>query len=241
MTTRMSGLGALTARIVEDLGAAIVGGDFSNGTPFPFESELCVRYNASRTVVREAAKVLSGKGLISSRQRSGAFVRPEREWNILDPDVLGWMLARNVSLPLLIHFTRARLAIEPAAAAEAARAGTETQITAIGVALARMAAADEGRDQPLEADIAFHLSVIEASNNPFFIHMRPMVETALRVAIQLTNRQQQIRVGRFGDHQRIYHAIRDRDQDRARGATVFLLEEALDSMLIVQREQASVG
>lgn len=237
--SRTSTLGTLTSRIVQDLGEAIVAGEYSGDRPFPFESGLCERYEASRSVVREATKVLAGKGLISGRQRRGTFVRPDREWNILDPDVLEWMLKRSFSLPLLLHFTRARRAIEPAAASEAARIGAKDQHDHIGKALDRLSAAEEGRDQPLEADIAFHLAVIEASNNPFFVQMSPMVETALRFSIQLTNSELRLRAGSARDHGLIYQAICKRQEKKAAAATKALLDEALEAMLSVQKRQSA--
>src|SRR5210317_1019050 len=115
---RERSFGSLTQEIVHKLGVDIVTGKYSGINAFPIESEICDKYGASRSIVREAIKVLNAKGLLIARPRRGTSVRPENEWNLLDPDVLYWMLNRRFSLSLLKHFTRARLAIEPAAAAE---------------------------------------------------------------------------------------------------------------------------
>ena len=52
----------------------------------------------SRTVVREAIKVLAAKGLVESRPKVGTFVRPRRDWNLLDPDVLAWQIEAGPTL-----------------------------------------------------------------------------------------------------------------------------------------------
>ena len=64
-------------RIAEEIGAAIVAGRYAPDTLVPGEIELGRRYGASRTVVREALKLLSAKGLIASRKRSGTRARPQ--------------------------------------------------------------------------------------------------------------------------------------------------------------------
>ena len=52
----------------------------------------------------------------------------------------------------------------------------------------RMVAAEAGNDDPLDADIAFHVAVLQASGNPFYAQFRDVVETALRTSIRFTNR-----------------------------------------------------
>jgi len=120
MTTRSSGRN-FTHSIVQELGIDIVKGTFSEKNPFPVEEELCRRFGASRTVLREAVKMLTAKGLLSARPRQGTRVLPEASWNLLDPDILRWMLEKKYCSTLLIQFNEVRLAIEPQAAALAAK------------------------------------------------------------------------------------------------------------------------
>src|ERR1700759_5709701 len=102
----------LTAQIVHELGRAIVTGRDPSGAPFPVEADLCRQYGASRPVLREAVKMLAGKALLASRPRQGTSVRSEDQWNLLDPDVLRWILERKFSIDLLIEFTDTRLGSE---------------------------------------------------------------------------------------------------------------------------------
>jgi DNA-binding FadR family transcriptional regulator len=223
--------GSRTQQLVQDLGIAIVTREYTGETAFPIESEICAKYKASRSIVREAIKVLNAKGLLIARPRRGTSVRPEKDWNLLDPDILEWMLKRRFSLSLLKDFTRARLAIEPNAAAEAARTASDQQIANISVMLERMRDAAKGKIDPLESDVNFHLSILEASNNPFFYNMSPMIETALHFSIRFTNRQLKQRFASVGEHEVIYNAIVARDQQKAATETRELLSRALALMV----------
>jgi DNA-binding FadR family transcriptional regulator len=197
----------LTRRIVDDLGRAIVTEQFTAQTGFPFEAQLCEQYGASRPVVREAVKMLTAKGLLRPRQRAGTVVQPEDSWNLLDPDVLKWLLDRAFSIDLLIEFTEMRMAIEPRAAGLAANSATGPQRAAIIHAINRMFAAERGDDDPLEADIAFHRAVIEASNNRFMRQFTDLSEATLRFSIRRTNAYAGVSRASAIDHRRVANAI----------------------------------
>src|SRR6185437_7200300 len=128
----------LTYTIVEQLGQAIVTGNYSGTKAFPIEVDLCRQFGASRSVLREAVKMLTAKGLLSARPRQGTVLEPEQHWNLLDPDVLRWMLERKFSLPLLAEFTEVRLAIEPMAARLAARHVTPEAVAQLQRTIDRM-------------------------------------------------------------------------------------------------------
>ena len=216
----------LTKSIVVDLGIAIVTGHYT-GREFPTEKELCEQYNASRTVLREAVKMLTAKGLLSARPRQGTRVEPEDNWNLIDPDVLRWLLERKFSLDFLIEFTEIRLAVEPAAAALAARNASLQEREAISAAFARMRAAERGEDDTLNADIAFHVSILNASGNRFFRQFRDMIETALRISILKTNNLMGIEKSETQDHARIADAIVSGDPQLAERRMRDLIEYLL--------------
>src|SRR5258706_2931496 len=167
MNTRVSGQN-LTYSIAHHIGIAIVTGVYSKDNPIPIEADLCREYGASRPVLREAVKMLTAKGLLGARPRRGTWVQPEDRGNLLDPDVVDWLLERKFSPALLIEFTELRLAVEPGAATLAARAAGPEEKLAIGRAIKRMQAADRGDDDPLESDIAFHVAVLATTPNPLY-------------------------------------------------------------------------
>lgn len=218
----------LTTSLVERMGMDIVSGVYHDDNPFPIEAELCAQYDASRSVLREAVKILTSKGLLRARPRQGTKVLAEENWNFLDPDVLRWLLERDFSPALLAEFTELRMAIEPAAAAYAAMRATDEDKEQIEAALVRMEAAEEGLDDPLESDIAFHVAILTASENRFYQQLTDFSETALRISIRLTNQRKGVRLASVRDHRKVFDAIQAGNAERARTAMSYLLQEAMD-------------
>ena len=65
----------LTESAQQELRQAIVNGTFPPGSQMPIEAELCEMLGVSRTVVREALRMLEDEGLIARRHGVGTFVR----------------------------------------------------------------------------------------------------------------------------------------------------------------------
>jgi DNA-binding FadR family transcriptional regulator len=218
----------ITYGLVEALGQSIVGGRYAVDHPFSTEAELSQQYGASRSVTREAVKMLAAKGLLSARPRQGTFVQPEPHWNLLDPDVLRWLLERKFSLKLLRDFTEVRLAIEPTAAALAARRADAEGLAGIQRGIERMLAAKRGEDDHLSADIAFHVAILNATGNAFYMQLHELVNTALRISIRFTNSLKGVRQASIPGHEDVYNAILARDPAGASAAMNTLLQEVMD-------------
>ena len=221
------GLGRnLTHGMLDHLGKMIVTGRY-DGIAFPTEAELSKQHGVSRSVTREAVKMLTAKGLLSARPRQGTIIEPATSWNLFDADVLRWLLDRKFSIELLRHFNQLRVAIEPAAAELAAANADDFGLQLINAGYARMVAAEAGDDDTLEADIAFHLSILRASGNPFFDQFRDVVATALRTSIRFTNRIQ----GRTADlaaHEAVKLAIEAHDPIAARAAMAQIIDDVME-------------
>lgn len=215
----------LTYGLLDTLGKAIVTGRYDEA-PFPTEAELARQYAISRSVTREAVKMLTAKGLLTARPRKGTSVQPAANWNLFDPDVLRWLLDRKFSLDLLRQFSELRIAIEPAAAALAAGAASSERIAAIQAGYDRMAAAEQGEDDPLESDVAFHIAVLRASENPFYAQFQDVVTTALRTSIRFTNRFKG-RTASLPQHHAVLAAIAARKPDAARAAMAELIADVV--------------
>lgn len=223
----------LTQGMLDALGKAILTGHY-DAAPFPTEGDLARQYGVSRSVTREAVKMLTAKGLLTARPRRGTSIQPQARWNLFDPDVLRWLLERKFSLDLLRQFTELRLAIEPTAAGLAATSAGPAGVAAIQAGCDRMVAAEAGDDDPLEADIAFHIAVLRASANPFFAQFQDVVTTALRTSIRFTNRFKG-RTASLPQHQAVLIAIEQHHPDRAREAMTVLIADVMT--LIAEAEQ----
>ena len=223
----------LTFGLLDALGRAIVTGAYDD-KPFPIEAELAKQHAVSRSVTREAVKMLGAKGLLTARPRAGTIITPPSAWNWFDTDVLRWLLERKFSLTLLRQFTELRLTIEPGAAALAALYGRPAGLALIQQGYARMEAAEQGMDNPLTSDIAFHVAILEASGNPFYAQFRDVVTTALQTSIQFTNRYRG-RSASLPGHKAVLDAIFERDAERAAecmrlliGDVMVLIKEATE-------------
>lgn len=227
----------LTYGMLDVLGRAIVTGEYS-GRAFPTEADISKHYCVSHSVTREAVKMLTAKGLLSARPRQGTVVQPEASWNLFDSDVLRWLLERNFSIELLRQFSELRIAIEPAAAELAARTATPRGIALVEAGYQRMLAAEVGEDDTLDADIAFHVAVLEASGNPFYAQFRDVVETALRTSIRFTNRYKG-RSASLPAHKAVKDAIESRDSAGAQTAMMLIIREVM--LLIADAEREAVN
>jgi DNA-binding FadR family transcriptional regulator len=225
----------LTFGMLDALGRAIVTGSYESER-FPTEAELAEQHKVSRSVTREAVKMLTAKGLLTARPRKGTTVQPPSSWNLFDPDVLRWLLERKFSLQLLRQFNELRVAIEPGAAALAAKAADEAALEAIRAGYARMEAAEAGDDDPLSADIAFHIAVLNASANPFYRQFRDVVATALQTSIRFTNRFQG-RTASLPAHHAVLAAIEAKDPAAAREAMGRIIEDVM--VLIAEAERTA--
>lgn len=217
----------LSQRMTQELGRAIVCGEFDPSHSLPTEADLCARFGVSRTAVREAVKMLSAKGLINSRPRQGIRILPEEEWNIFDPDLLRWSLEGKPSLRVLKEFQQMRIAIEPEAAALGARFAKPARIAIIGQAFERMRDAGENHELALVADVDFHIAILYSSENRFFIRMRDFVRTALNASIRHTNTMKADQAAVIEEHAKVFRAIESGKPEQAKRAMFLLIEEAL--------------
>lgn len=226
----------LTQQVADTLGNAIINGRYGEHNPVPSEAVLCEQLNVSRSAAREAVKSLAAKGLITSRARQGIRVLPESEWNLFDADVLRWMRDSNPSLELLREFTELRVAVEPEAAMLAAQRQNADKIKLISIALDRMKQAESGLDDPLESDIAFHLSILDASENRFFMQLGRIIDTTLRVSIRFTNMRTGVRAGNHAEHKMIYDSIVAGKPEEAAKNAANLMDGALNTIVTALKE-----
>jgi DNA-binding FadR family transcriptional regulator len=224
----------LTFAMLDALGRDIVTGEYE-ARRFPTEAELAVEHSVSRSVTREAVKMLTAKGLLTARPRKGTTVQPPSSWNLFDPDVLRWLLERKFSLELLRQFSELRIAIEPEAAALAASGADTAAVAEIRAGYERMEAAEAGAEDTLEADIAFHVAILNASANPFYRQFRDVVVTALRTSIRFTNRFKG-RSASLPAHHAVLAAIESGDRTAAREAMAAIIAEVM--VLIEDAERA---
>ena len=214
---------SLVQKLTDELGIAIVGGEFPPGSVLPNEAGLSRSGGVGRGSVREAVRMLQAKGMIETRPKRGTTVLPLRNWQIYDREVQAWMRASAPTPALLTELVEIRSASEPLAAALAARRGKPEELALIDRAYKRMEDALVGRGDPYDADLAFHVAILEASGNRFLAGLAPLIGTSLLFSFRITNAMRGDRVGDLVAHSRVADAIRNREEKRAEKAMRALL------------------
>src|SRR3954468_16230629 len=112
------------AQVVDELGRRVVSGDFDGSGVLPIEPQLAAELGVSRNLLREAVKVLAGKGLLDVRPKRGTRLRAQPAWHLLDPDGLAWLDGSGHRLERSFDLVEFRLIVEPMASYLAAGRGT---------------------------------------------------------------------------------------------------------------------
>jgi DNA-binding FadR family transcriptional regulator len=211
---------------VDRIAGWIVGGRFRPGDTLPIEPAIGEELAVSRTVVREALKSLTAKGLVDTRPRLGTRVRPFSAWNLFDPDVLAWRLEAGVDEAFVRDLLELRHAIEPAAARLAARSALEEDLVAIEDAYRAMVAAIEGRGSYLASDLAFHESILRATHNQFIAGLVPAFSAFLRVSFRLSVKSRSSARASLPGHRSLLDAIAGHDPRAAESAASALIHSA---------------
>jgi GntR family transcriptional regulator, galactonate operon transcriptional repressor len=95
---RITRPGGLVPTAVKVLVARVVTGEFDDDTDFPTEAALTTQLGVSRTVVREALRVLENKGLIAIQQGRPTRARSAEHWNLLDPIIIDALVTNDPTL-----------------------------------------------------------------------------------------------------------------------------------------------
>lgn len=217
--------GSLTDRVCAALTQLIRNKEIATGCRLPSEMAMADRFGVSRTVIREAVSRLKSEGLVESRQGSGVFVREE---NLqapfrIDPGIVS-------SIPSILKVVELRMVLESEIAAFAAARRTDAQLAAIRQALKQIEIDEQEGKDGVVADIAFHRSIAEATDNPHFLALIEFLFNFLKNATQVTRSfeatRQILRDDVKQEHAAIVAAIARQDADAARQAAKRHMEGA---------------
>ncbi len=207
---------------------AIVSGRFAPGTYLANEMDASEKMHVSRTAYREAMRLLSTKGLVNSRPKSGTRVNPRKDWIILDPDVLAWIFESEPSIKFIRSLFELRKIVEPAAAALAAERRTAEQLSRMGHALEEMGRHGLHTPEGERADQTFHECILEASDNEPLTGLTNSISFAIRWTTILKYRADKAPPDPMPAHRALYAAIAESDANAAQIAAATLIENAFE-------------
>lgn len=207
-------------QVARALGAEIISGLYPPGSKIPNEAEILQRFGISRTVLREVLKTLTAKGLIVSKTRVGTKVLEPTSWNLFDADVLSWKMSQGMDEAFHGDLTEIRLAIEPRAAALAAKRRDPAAIAELRAAIAAMDRATQTRREFAEADLAFHQAIGAASGNVLMRSISAVIETALVASFTMSSPidDPDLHTHNVRSHEKIVDAIEAGDEVAAADA-----------------------
>ncbi len=218
----------LHGAIAHKLGAAIVSGEYRPGDTLSGEVAFSEALDVSRSAYREAVQVLSAKGLVESRPKTGTRVLPRSRWNLLDPDVLAWAFSGEPD----IHFVRSlfelRSIVEPAAARLAAERRDKADLKEMRDALAAMRRHTLATEAGRTADRDFHNAVLAATRNDALVVLTASIGAAVAWTTQFKQRSRALPRNPVPDHVKVYDAIAAGDVEAAGEAMRLLVDLALE-------------
>jgi len=155
----------LGTAVVDVLLDRIVAGELEPGTLLPNEPRLCEAFSVSRTVIREAIKILEQKGLVRAKQGQGTRVAMPDEWNLLDPMVLEASVRHDKDLRILDDVVEIRRVLESEMARQAAVKATAGHRAEMKKLLDRLSAEVVTPERHMLTDLQFHDVIMRASGN----------------------------------------------------------------------------
>ena len=166
--------------VIEQWGSDIVFGVLPVGYRIGAEDAV-THFAVSRTVIREAVRVLESMGLLTVRQRIGITVLPPERWDPFNPHISRWRLNSPGAARHLLDLAELRTVNEPLAARRAASSATTEQIEVLNAAVVGMATSGRAGDRSgyISHDADFHRALLVASDNPLLVGLGGLIGDAL--------------------------------------------------------------
>lgn len=221
------------AAVTDELAIDIIDGRWPGGTAITLE-QLQDRFAISRTVAREVAKYLESMQAVTVRRRVGLIARPVSDWAALNTQVIRWKLHSTRRTEQLRSLTELRLAVEPAAAAAAARNAPMEARAMFPVLAAELRKTGESGD--LEAfhglDVRFHELLLTTSGNELFASLSDIIAIVLKGRVELGMYPRKPKPTALDAHDMVAEGIWQGDPGKARQAMRIIVGEVAESLEI---------
>jgi GntR family transcriptional repressor for pyruvate dehydrogenase complex len=203
--------------LTRDLTTRIVSGEYSPGERLPTETQLQEKWGVSRSVVREAMKVLASQGLVRIEQGRGTFVSDSDSTPLTTQITLALRRPRAGSTPAMegvgewAALLDVRRVLEVAVAERAAQQAGEDDFAAMQSAIEEMRARPAQPAGYVDADLAFHRALAFATGNPLWGALLDALNDLLRRYREASFRGLDSALLAARQHQEILDAVQNHD------------------------------
>ncbi len=220
----------LHEQVAKTLSLSIIRRELEPGSLIPNEDELCQQFDVSRTVIREAIRIMDARGLVEVRPRIGTRICPPSKWALTDPTLLAWQLESAPDFKLIQNLFELRNMIEPMVAKFTTQRASDEEIEHICAVFDEMKNAAT-IDEHIDADLRLHLAIIDACGNKLVCSpLRPLIENTLGSSFRLFIRSLEKARLSLPLHEAIVNAIKNRDPEGAANAVRSMLESSAEDV-----------
>jgi GntR family transcriptional repressor for pyruvate dehydrogenase complex len=226
----------LSIQVAEQIADMILDGGLTIGERLPPERELCGQFGVSRTVIREAVRILEAKGLLKSQSGSGTYVRALKPGDVSDSlNMYLTTQSEHVTYEALMEIRRV---LEVGIAALAAERAGEESIRRLESILSKMEASADDPDNLAKFDVEFHVALAKATGNHLFALLLDPFMEAIFEAVLVSNLSDPFDLV-MEEHRRIFQKVKARDADGAAEAMRLALDQ--ETLLNGAQEVSSQG
>lgn len=217
---------SLSDQVADLLMEKIILGNLRPGDRLPTEPELIEEYGVSRTVIREAGRMLVARGIVSIQPRIGMTVAEFDQEN----------LARQIGLMLRMgggtfaQLMEMRETLEPGMVAIAAERRTEDDVKQLELLVELIDPEKPSSDHSsIDADVQFHALIAHMTGNPFFEHLVYPINAMLSAIYRNSPGYAAEHAKTHVEHRLIADAIANKDAEKARALMTQHLERVTDA------------
>ena len=204
--------------LTQELTTRIVSGEYAAGTRLPTETQLQQQWSVSRSVVREAMKVLASQGLVRIEQGRGTFVSHSDTASLTTQITLALRRPHHESTPAAAEgvsewaaLLDVRRVLEVAVAERAAQHASTLDVAAMQAAIEEMRARPTLPAGYVDADLAFHHALAAATGNPLWSALLDSLNDLLRRYREASFHGRESALMAARQHQKILDAVQARD------------------------------
>lgn len=204
--------GGLSEKVAHALTEKIIDGVWLPRAFLPTEIELTETFGVSRTVIREATKILVAKGLVDVQRGRGVMVREPASEEVIAQTFSMLLRRRSVTF---WHLWQMRVILETEVAGLAALHRVPTHLFTLRQTMLAMEDPNASLENLVDSDMAFHQTLAEAANNPLLELIFQSVTGLMRASRKLTLQQSGAPHALAG-HQQIFIAVEEGNAESAR-------------------------